>query len=325
MNRRGPLKSAALSLLLAVPSAAVHAQTAGAGQWSTPMQLSTDRSEIGAALINGKVYIAGGNALGRQDSPLFQELDLATGRSRDLTPMPKGSSHLVMAALNGKIYLAGGFTANVHRNPLDQFLEYDPTTNQWRSLAPLSSPRGAVGLVAVGGMIHAIGGRGPDGNVVATHEIYNPATNSWTPKAPLPLARDHLGIVVLDGAIHVFGGRTNATIDRVAQHDVYDPATDKWRQAAPLITPRSAGAFVVYRGLIVYAGGECKDPMRRATFDEVEAYDPKTDRWTSLAKHPTGFHAAAAFASGPNAYVVGGNAGCGGDKPLATVQALRLP
>ena len=106
MNRRGLLTSAALGLLLTVSSAASHAQTAGSGEWSTPMQLSTDRSEIGTVLINGKVYIAGGNALGRQDSPLFQELDLATGRSRDLAPMPKGSSHLVMATLNGKIYLA---------------------------------------------------------------------------------------------------------------------------------------------------------------------------------------------------------------------------
>jgi len=324
MNRRGLFTSAALALLLSVPSA-VDAQTTGAGEWSIPMHLTADRSEIGVAVVNGKVYVAGGNALGRQDSPLFQELDLATGRWRDLAPMPKGSSHLVMATLNGKIYLAGGFTANVHRNPLDQFIEYDPATNRWRELAPLSSPRGAVGLAAIGGMIHAIGGRAPDGNVVATHEVYNPMTNSWGPKAPLPVARDHLGIAVLDGEIHVFGGRKGATTDRVAQHDVYDPTTGQWRQAAPLITPRSAGAFVVYRGLIVYAGGECKDPMARATFDEVEAYDPKTDRWTSLAKHPTGFHAAAAFASGPNAYIVGGNAGCGGDKPLNTVQALRLP
>ena len=111
------------------------------------MQLTTDRSEIGAVLINGKLYVAGGNALGRQDSPLFQEIDLATGRWRDLAPMPKGSSHLVMATLNGKIYLAGGFTANVHRNPLDQFIEYDPATNQWRSAraALRSARRGRIG------------------------------------------------------------------------------------------------------------------------------------------------------------------------------------
>ena len=296
MNRRSLLKSAALGLLLAVPGRSTpkpRARANGPRPCSSPRSLR-DRCHP----HQRQSYIAGGNALGRQDSPLFQELDLTPGRSRDLAPMPKGSSHLVMAALNGKVFVAGGFTANVHRNPLDQFLEYDPATNQWRSLAPLSSPRGAVGLVAVGGMIHAIGGRGADGMTVATHEAYNPATNTWTPKAPLPIARDHLGIAALDGAIHVFGGRRNATIDRVGQHDVYDPATDRWRQAAPLITPRSAGAFVVYRGLIVYAGGECKDPMTRATFDEVEAYDPKTDRWASLAKKPDRLHAAAAFASG---------------------------
>jgi N-acetylneuraminic acid mutarotase len=316
---------AALAVLLAAPAVAALAQAVGQGEWSTPIKLTTERSEIGAALLDGKVYVAGGNALGRVESPLFQELDLATGGWRDLAPMPRGSSHLIMATLNGKIYLAGGFTANVHRDPLDQFLEYDPKTNQWRQLAPLSSPRGAVGLAAAGGMIHAIGGRGADTNVVATHEAYNPATNTWTAKAPLPVARDHLGIAVVDDMIHVFGGRRGATIDRVAQHDVYDPATDRWRQAAPMPTPRSAGATVVHRGLIIYAGGECKDPAARTTFDEVEAYDPKTDRWTSLARHPTGLHAAAGFSSGANAYIMGGNAGCGGDKPSSAVYALRLP
>jgi N-acetylneuraminic acid mutarotase len=156
MTWRDLLTLAAIGVLLTAPAAA-QTPAPGQGEWTIPIRLTTDRSEIGAALINGKVYVAGGNALGRQDSPLFQELDLATGRWRDLAPMPRGSSHLIMATLNGKIYVAGGFTANVHRNPLDQFIEYDPATNQWRALAPLSSPRGAVGLVAVNGMVHAIG------------------------------------------------------------------------------------------------------------------------------------------------------------------------
>ena len=47
MNRRGLLKSAAFGLLLGVP-ATVHAQTAGQGQWSTPMQLSAGAPVSGA-------------------------------------------------------------------------------------------------------------------------------------------------------------------------------------------------------------------------------------------------------------------------------------
>jgi len=320
MKRRAicVLAGTALSLLLALPA---HAQ----GGWGVGPALTTERNEIGAAMANGKVYIAGGAALGKVDSPLLQELDLATGKWRDLAPMPRGGSHVMVVQLNGKLYVAGGFTANVHKDPLDQFLEYDPATNQWRQLAKLSSPRGSVGLVAIGGLIHAIGGRGADGMTVTTHEVFNPATNSWSLKAPLPRARDHLGIAAVDGKIHVFGGRLNATVDNVNEHDVYDPATDKWGMAAPLITSRSAGAAVVYKGQILYYGGECKNPQTRATFDELEAYDPKTDSWKSLPKRDGGLHAASAVADANTAYFIGGTNGCGGDRPSNQIHTFKLP
>src|SRR6266700_2483909 len=138
-------------------------------------------------------------------------------------------TELLADAFKGKIYVAGGFTANVHKNPLDQFIEYNIATDTWRNLAPLSSPRGSLSLVALGGKIHAIGGRGPDGMTVGTHEIYDPATGAWTKAAPLPVARDHLAAIVAKDGLHVFAGRTNATVDNVGLHDVYDPGADKWR------------------------------------------------------------------------------------------------
>src|SRR5215831_18371351 len=125
----------AVSILAASPPVPLHAAD-GDGVWSTVGQGTTERSEIAAVNVNGKIYLAGGEALGRQDSPLFQEYDPATGRWRDLAPLPKGASHVGMAALNGRIYVAGGFTANVHKNPRDQFVEYNPATNTWRELPP---------------------------------------------------------------------------------------------------------------------------------------------------------------------------------------------
>jgi N-acetylneuraminic acid mutarotase len=296
-----------------------------AGTWAAAGQTTTARTEIGSAEINGKVYVMGGGALGRQDSPLAQEFDPATGRWRDLAPIPKGVSHVGVAALNGKVYVAGGFTRNVHLDPLDQFVVYDPASNTWQTLAPLSTRRGSVGLAAVGGKLHAIGGRTPDTKTVATHEVYDPATSKWTAAAPLPTARDHLGIMVVDEKIHVFGGRLDDIVDNVGLHDVYDPATDKWQSAAPLPTKRSAGAAVLYHGLILYHGGECKNPTTRATFDEFEAYDPKTDSWRTLAKAPTGLHAHVGVAVGDTTYFIGGNSGCGGDEPSSAIYAFRLP
>src|SRR5438067_5985730 len=148
--------------LFALAAATAYAQGTPQGNWSVAAQMTAERSEIGTAELNGKVYVLGGVALGREDSPINQEFDPATGRWRDLASMPRGTSHVGVATLNGKIYVAGGFTANVHKNPLDQFAEYDVAKDQWRQLAPLSGPRGSVGLAALGGKLHVIGGRGPD-------------------------------------------------------------------------------------------------------------------------------------------------------------------
>jgi N-acetylneuraminic acid mutarotase len=179
-------------------------------------------------------------------------------------------------------------------------------------------------VAAINGKIHAIGGRDPGRRTLSTHEVYDPATNVWTMGAPLPLARDHLGIAVAAGRIHVFGGRTDATVDNTARHDVYDPGTNTWSMAAPLLTARSAGVDLYVDGRIVYAGGECKDPKTSLTFSEVEAYDAGADRWTALPAMQPGRHAAAAAVLGDQAYVFGGNTGCGGMGPSKDVLIFRL-
>jgi len=277
-----------------------------------------------AAIVNGKIYIISGSSRGVEANAFTQEYDPATGTWRELALMPSVASHAGAAVLNGKIYVVGGFVANVHVGAVNRVFEYDPATDRWRALAPLAAPRGSPGVVAVNGTIHAIGGRDPERRTVATHEVYDPATNTWSMATPLPLARDHLGIAVAAGRIHVFGGRTEATVNNTARHDVYDPATNTWSAAAPLITARSAGVVFSLAGRIVYAGGECKDPQGSVTFSEVEAYDPRTNQWTSLPPLQPGRHAAVAAAVGEQAYVFGGNLGCGGNRPSKEVLSFRF-
>jgi N-acetylneuraminic acid mutarotase len=293
--------------------------------WSLKGSMPYERSEIAIAAVNGKIYVISGQSQGVQANAVTQEYDPATSTWRELAPMPAVASHAGAAALNGKIYVVGGFVANVHVGAMSRVFEYDPATDRWRALASLPDPRGAPGVVAVNGRIHAIGGRDPERKTVTTHEIYDPATNTWSMAAPLPSARDHLGIAVAAGRIHVFGGRTDATVDNTARHDVYDPATNTWSTVAPLITARSAGATFALDGRIVYAGGECKDAGASVTFTEVEAYDPRTNQWMALPALQPGRHAAAAVAVGTQAYLFGGNMGCGGNRPSKEVLAFRMP
>ena len=305
-------------------SAPIAVRSQGGASWAPNGSLPFERSEMAAAALNGKIYLISGGSRGVEANAFTQEYDPATGTWRELALMPSVASHAGAVALDGKIYVVGGFVANVHMGAVNRVFEYDPATDRWRALAPLAAPRGSPGVVALNGKIHAVGGRDPDRRTLATHEVYDPATNTWSMAAPLPLARDHLGIAVAAARIHVFGGRTDATVDNTARHDVYDPATNAWSAAAPIITARSAGVAFSLAGRIVYAGGECKDPKASVTFSEVEAYDPGTDRWTTLPTLPSGRHAAAAVAVGERAYVFGGNLGCGGNRPSREVLALSV-
>ena len=308
-------------VLIAAPIAALSQVGAS---WSPKGAMPYERSEIAVAALNGKIYVISGQSRGVEANAFNQEYDPATGTWRELALMPSVASHAGAAALNGKIYVVGGFVANVHVGAMNRVFEYDPATDRWRALAPLAAPRGAPGVVAVNGKIHAIGGRDAERKTVTTHEVYDPATNTWVMAAPLPGARDHLGIAVEAGRIHVFGGRTDATVDNAARHDVYDPATNTWSTAAPLITARSAGATFALDGRIVYAGGECKDARESVTFTEVEAYDPRTNQWMALPALQPGRHASAAVTVGEQAYLFGGNMGCGGNRPSKEVLAFRM-
>ena len=331
------------SVMAVVSLSAVGSLVAGPGQpqseasvgsWSTKASLPTAHLDASVATVGGKIYVFGGEAMGNQASDLSHEYDPATDSWRERAPIPNVTSHAGVAAYKGKIYLVGGFTAIVHAVPLDKVFEYDAAANAWRQLPPIGSSRGSVGVAVVDGKLHAIGGRGPDNITVATHEVYDLATGKWTRAAPLPTARDHFGVAVVDGLIHVIGGRiSNHIFDNskpaaapvafipennganTPLHDIYDPATNTWRSAAPLPTARSNGAAIYYHGLILYAGGECKKPNPKGggdTFSENEAYDPKTNKWLTLAPLPAGHQGFGAAVVGENAYFATGSLGCGG-------------
>jgi N-acetylneuraminic acid mutarotase len=314
----GAIISAA-AIAAAVPVNAADNQ----GTWSVAAQMTAARTEIGAVPLNGKIYVAGGQEMGRADSTLFQVFDPATGMWKDLAPMPKGASHIGITVLDGKIYVAGGFTVRPHVNPTDQFAVYDPAANKWQSLAPLSMKLGSVSLAAVDGKIHALGGRMAGEVTVNMHAVYDPNAQKWSTATPLPGPRDHMGVVVVNGRIHLIAGRNNDSPSDTTVQDIYDPATDKWTRVASLPLARSGGVAVFYRGQILYYGGECRTMPTRGAYDQVDSYDPKTDRWTPLAAPPAPLHAQGGAVVGDMVYILGGSTSCGSDKPSLAVFSFR--
>src|SRR3954466_919888 len=142
--------------------------------WTVGPELPTPRSEIGAAAIDGQLYVLGGGTGAAQT--LNEVLDLGAGQWRTGAPMPRGLNHHGVTALNGRVYVFGG--ADEAGRPTTTSLEYDPAANQWRTLAPLPTPRQSPGVAVLNGAIYVVGGIGARNTPVT--EIYDPGTDSWS-------------------------------------------------------------------------------------------------------------------------------------------------
>jgi N-acetylneuraminic acid mutarotase len=230
----------------AVDTGAVWVYDPAAKSWTAAAPYTTDATKyvdhLGAACVNGKVYLIGGLHTAGVALGKVYEYNPATNVWTPKADMPAPRGAQGVAVYNGKIYAAGGL-GYPDKNDL---FAYNPATNSWATLAPMPTARDHLIMEEVGGKLYAIGGRT---NVTidpmtAVNEVYDPLTNSWTTRAPMPIARAAMASGTLNGHIQVWGGETtvgnpNATPAGVFKqgHD-YDPKTNTWIAIADELTPR---------------------------------------------------------------------------------------
>jgi hypothetical protein len=100
------------------------------GGWVARAPMPTARSAGGEAVLDGKIYVAGGRGDG---GSAFQAYDPATDTWEVLPDLPSQRNHLAMGAIDGKIYVVGGRTSpGFTAERLDVVEIYDPATRQWR-------------------------------------------------------------------------------------------------------------------------------------------------------------------------------------------------
>lgn len=176
--------------------------------WTTRAPMPTPRSLMAAAVIGGRLYVAGGmgpcppcpnySVLEVYD-PLTDTWDVSRAS------MPVALNGAGGAALNGKFYVAGGNNGgNSETKGTNLLSVYDPALDKWEIRAPLPAAREALGLEEVHGVLYAIGGIAghEESNLV---EAYDPVRNIWSTKAALPVVRTYLQPVAINGLIYVAG------------------------------------------------------------------------------------------------------------------------
>src|SRR5438445_7717948 len=135
------------------------------GSWSRGMAMPTERAEVGAAALDGKIYVEGAYS---GDSVANEAYDPSNDSWQTLAPLPQPRNHVCAAAIGGALYVIGGFDPSNANRPVDTTFAYDPLTDRWASRAPIPTPRGALACVVIGNLIYAVGGASPAGDVRAT-------------------------------------------------------------------------------------------------------------------------------------------------------------
>jgi len=106
-----------------------------AAGFSEVSRLPSDRRAFGAALLDGKAYVAGGLDGDFEAIASFAALDLATLKWSELPAPEQARISPELVALGGKLYLCGGsILVDGKAKPYPALEEFDPASGAWRTL-----------------------------------------------------------------------------------------------------------------------------------------------------------------------------------------------
>ena len=216
----------------------------------------------------------------------------AAGGWRPMAQMNDGRYAHATVVLNGSLYVLGGLAwlpilVDAVEESSSSVERYDPFTNKWEYVTPMTTARAGFAAVAIHGRIvvcggatasarqkprpkrragaswvapepldFILGGRPPrnvDYGVLRSCESYNPDTKTWLAMDDMPTARAGAAAAVLDGRLWVTGGCSSAMVLNTVE--VLRPWLGKWSSKTHMVTKRFYHALVGIGGVLHAIGG----------------------------------------------------------------------
>ena len=168
----------------------VEQYTPETNTWKAVAPMAAKRYASAAAVINGKLYVAGGVAPDGGYLKTVERYDPATNTWDAVTSMGIARSRAGSAVLDGKLYVFGGRTIPGGA-AVDTVERYDPTSGAWEAVASMVTKRLDHAGTVIDGKLYAVGGY-QGGTCLDAVERYDPITNTWEVMAPLTVKRRHL-------------------------------------------------------------------------------------------------------------------------------------
>ena len=247
--------------------------------WTKKQDMPTGRTNFAIAVVENKIYVIGGDPFQNK----LEVYDPKIDSWDSLSDMPSQRQHINCAMIENSIYVIGGFE-NICCPPYPQRCNwetcakisdrnqvYNVSTDKWKDLAPMPTPRHGLDIMSVNGKIYVIGGMGSASSIwesIGTIEIFNPVDNNWIKKRDMTTPRDGYGYSVQADLIYLFGGwiaENQQTINTI----VYDTKTDNWSNATNLPIKTGAFAYATIDNKIYIFGGDKEDYSEIFSFTYV--------------------------------------------------------
>jgi N-acetylneuraminic acid mutarotase len=286
-------------------------KTQPASQWRALPDAPTARLMTAWAVLNDKIWIAGGLQDGTALTTV-ESFDPHTGAWEKGPALPIPLHHAAGASYHGEVVVLGGASEDIANASSKAFALRG---GNWVELPSLTHARAAPAAAVIGDALVVVGGQN-NKELVAQTEIFD--GTSWKDAADLPIPREHLAAVSDGTYLYAIGGRFHSPDKNSAAVHRFDPASGTWTRLVGMPTPRGSFGATYIDGRIVAAGGE--EPT--TVLNVVEMYDIAAGKWSTLPPLPTRLHAEVVATVGNTVYCIGGANKPTHEGATATVSAL---
>ena len=141
-----------------------------ADTWSVKPPMPTARAYPGAGVIDGKLYVFGGQDIFNTTLAVLEVFNPENNSWATKTPMPTARFAPGAGVINRKLYVVGGLANG--SNVYGTLEVYDPIANDWITMPPMPTPRYGPGVWVVNDLLYVGGGFAQ--SPLSTLEIFSP-------------------------------------------------------------------------------------------------------------------------------------------------------
>jgi len=294
-------------------------------EWRVEAPMGIERNQFTGGVIDGKIYVFGGNDDDGENLKSMEMFDPDTGiwrkRADNNHAHGEGVEELTGAVVDGKLYVFGayGWTGVGWESSEINFVEeYDPATNTWRSRARKATLVTAAPAAVYEREIYLFGGGWwTAGITYRVVEAFNPSTNSWRHVTDIPTDVQMFAVATVGDKAYLIGGYLPDENRMTGAVMAFDFTTGQWdvESCRPMDAERSrgfaySGAAPVIDGKIYLIGGmEGSRDLGVWASDKIDIYDPATNTWQARDPLPVSLDDHLSLVVDNRIYVIGGKMG----------------